>query len=538
MDFDDVFCTSKSSHRSGSAGVAAEDAAEPTNHDPDDDEVSSSSSSSGDSSSSSSSSDSDPSGPIVKPVAAAAAARKRVKPTAEKEQDTLAAAAPSEPNSSEPNSGGVDTDGTGRRTTNTDVLDADIDDESLMEFFSEKGETKPNDDQSSEQQVQETKKQIDQGEFDSLDDEALAELDEEEILSPAPTGSKPAAPKEYTISYNGEKKATPLADEDIDPSSDSEGEDDGMISFKENRQSNNKSKFFDNANGDDSTVETDFSEGEEMLEMPSRGSSPAEAPGSPSSLDTPRPDPPSPSSSLQDAAPQKKVKVVPPRPRIPNNPYRQVTNKKADKGRDAVRSDPNNSERKSTSLPDVPSPSHSGVEALPDIGLSPTASQNELERLGIEHDMYKPPRFAPSPDPIVHRFDGGNHPPHSRLSIPIDQVFSHPVKNMWKSKFQRFNHVQTEMANTLANSEDNVVISAPTGAGKTALFEMAMARLLSSTNFSNAKKIVYLAPNKALCEERQTDWSKRLRYDCKFLSSFSRRRGTPDSIRLVCTYLR
>ena len=67
------------------------------------------------------------------------------------------------------------------------------------------------------------------------------------------------------------------------------------------------------------------------------------------------------------------------------------------------------------------------------------------------------------------------------------------------------------------------------GAGKTALFEMAMARLFTTLNqqssrrqqqqqhgsgcgiiVSKARKIVYIAPNKALCEERQTDWSKRL----------------------------
>jgi ATP-dependent DNA helicase HFM1/MER3 len=43
-----------------------------------------------------------------------------------------------------------------------------------------------------------------------------------------------------------------------------------------------------------------------------------------------------------------------------------------------------------------------------------------------------------------------------------------------------FNHMQSEMANVLANSDDNVIVSAPTGAGKTALFEMAMARLFAS----------------------------------------------------------
>jgi len=38
------------------------------------------------------------------------------------------------------------------------------------------------------------------------------------------------------------------------------------------------------------------------------------------------------------------------------------------------------------------------------------------------------------------------------------------------------------MAPILANSDDSVIVSAPTGAGKTALFEMAMARLFTTLN--------------------------------------------------------
>lgn len=76
------------------------------------------------------------------------------------------------------------------------------------------------------------------------------------------------------------------------------------------------------------------------------------------------------------------------------------------------------------------------------------------------------------------------------------------------------------MTQVLAHSDDNVIVSAPTGAGKTALFEMAMARLFASKlNVQSQRgvnggvcsvKVVYIAPNKALCDERQQDWSKRL----------------------------
>jgi ATP-dependent DNA helicase HFM1/MER3 len=72
------------------------------------------------------------------------------------------------------------------------------------------------------------------------------------------------------------------------------------------------------------------------------------------------------------------------------------------------------------------------------------------------------------------------------------------------------------------------VVSAPTGAGKTAVFEMAMARFFSvdlqhnntagnssgrgghRIQVSKQRKMVYVSPSKALCEERFEDWSTRL----------------------------
>ena len=166
------------------------------------------------------------------------------------------------------------------------------------------------------------------------------------------------------------------------------------------------------------------------------------------------------------------------------------------------------------------------VVSLPDLGLSPLAQLSELHQLGIDHSKYKPPSHGTCPDPIIHKLDARSHPTHARRSTAVDKVFSGPIKNLWKTKFASFNHVQSEMAHVLANSNDNVIVSAPTGAGKTALFEMAMARLLSGNMtsrqvrnerlgelialVSKVRKVVYIAPNKALCEERQINWSKRL----------------------------
>lgn len=153
------------------------------------------------------------------------------------------------------------------------------------------------------------------------------------------------------------------------------------------------------------------------------------------------------------------------------------------------------------------------------------SNRTELQRLRIKHSDFKPPPYQPTPDPIVHHLDSTNRPPNSRRNISVNSIFSHPVNKLWKSLFKSFNHVQSEMVQTLANSDDNAIISAPTGAGKTVLFEMAVARMFASNlvgkhlqhnkqggigGVTNMRKAVYIAPSKALCEERQTDWSKRI----------------------------
>ncbi|EIN07088.1 P-loop containing nucleoside triphosphate hydrolase protein [Punctularia strigosozonata HHB-11173 SS5] len=56
------------------------------------------------------------------------------------------------------------------------------------------------------------------------------------------------------------------------------------------------------------------------------------------------------------------------------------------------------------------------------------------------------------------------------------------------------------------NSDENIVISAPTGSGKTVLFELAMIRILMNDR-AGRSKCVYMAPTKALCAERARDWA-------------------------------
>ena len=71
--------------------------------------------------------------------------------------------------------------------------------------------------------------------------------------------------------------------------------------------------------------------------------------------------------------------------------------------------------------------------------------------------------------------------------------------------FPLFNPVQSKCYNVVYKSDNNLVLSAPTGSGKTAVLEMAICRLVSGHQ-TDQYKIIYMAPTKSLCSERQRDW--------------------------------
>ncbi len=142
----------------------------------------------------------------------------------------------------------------------------------------------------------------------------------------------------------------------------------------------------------------------------------------------------------------------------------------------------------------------------------------------ISPSLFAPPAHHDQQSaPIIHRFDCRKHPMHTRQSIPVNSLnstfTSTIVKSFWGLKFDKFNHFQSAMVGSLSHTDNNLVVSAPTGAGKSTIFELAMARFFSMDLkvqrqqgvVSNARKIVYIAPSKALCEERYADWSRRLK---------------------------
>ncbi len=71
-----------------------------------------------------------------------------------------------------------------------------------------------------------------------------------------------------------------------------------------------------------------------------------------------------------------------------------------------------------------------------------------------------------------------------------------------------FNPIQTQAFSALYNTDDNALVAAPTGSGKTLCAEFALLRMLARAEQGKCQaRCVYVAPVEALAKERLQEWS-------------------------------
>ncbi|XP_049520447.1 probable ATP-dependent DNA helicase HFM1 [Dermacentor silvarum] len=83
------------------------------------------------------------------------------------------------------------------------------------------------------------------------------------------------------------------------------------------------------------------------------------------------------------------------------------------------------------------------------------------------------------------------------------------------SAYPFFNRIQSSVMDDVLHSDTPVVVSAPTGSGKTAVLELALVRLLNASRTDGDEqgpraRAVYVSPLKALCRERLCEWRAKL----------------------------
>lgn len=101
------------------------------------------------------------------------------------------------------------------------------------------------------------------------------------------------------------------------------------------------------------------------------------------------------------------------------------------------------------------------------------------------------------------------YPPPTELldlqPLPVSAL-RNPAFEALYQQFKHFNPVQTQVFTVLYNTDDNALIAAPTGSGKTICAEFAVMRMLEKAAEKGGAKCVYIAPIEALAKERYHDW--------------------------------
>ncbi|KAL4570790.1 hypothetical protein LXL04_026453 [Taraxacum kok-saghyz] len=106
------------------------------------------------------------------------------------------------------------------------------------------------------------------------------------------------------------------------------------------------------------------------------------------------------------------------------------------------------------------------------------------------------------------------YPPPTELldlqPLPVTAL-RNPLYEALYHEFKHFNPVQTQVFTVLYNTDDNVLVAAPTGSGKTICAEFAILRnhQKAAADADVSMRAVYIAPVEALAKERYNEWKKK-----------------------------
>ncbi|XP_073704911.1 probable ATP-dependent DNA helicase HFM1 [Garra rufa] len=155
-----------------------------------------------------------------------------------------------------------------------------------------------------------------------------------------------------------------------------------------------------------------------------------------------------------------------------------------------------------------PQTTHAVATCSPFIDLGGTAQTCDVSSK-TNHNHH----FGPKPAEFEGLSGKGTLRPVSEIPAKFRSVFK---------EFPYFNYVQSQALDDVLYTNKNFVACAPTGSGKTVLFELAIVRLLieASDTWDNVRA-VYMAPIKALCSQRFENWKQKfgpLGLKCKELT--------------------
>ena len=133
--------------------------------------------------------------------------------------------------------------------------------------------------------------------------------------------------------------------------------------------------------------------------------------------------------------------------------------------------------------------------------------KDDALRPSSQHDVGRPCQQVVEVEPA--KITGGSVRATPLVQgIPLVPVSALPDRLRTVFPFPTFNAVQSKCFDRVFKSDNNFVMSSPTGSGKTAILELAICRAVA-IHSTGQYKVVYQAPTKALCSERQRDWDKK-----------------------------